>query len=402
MANDFYQNDNDDNQSYHKTVALCVAAASLVVLLFLVILYMNTEKNKPAKSASTAEVTAEDNFLEGAHNFTSDELDFWDDYESSTNTNEENVSDPIPYKRKDQFEDVSNKKDKKDDEDESVEEADDKDSDTEEDSGEGSLNKDAEDDSETEKEGKIAVVDDKGNKKYYEILSKVDKNEYDLEEYLVNTDGALTYKDGKRESVKGIDLSKYNGTVDFKKLKDAGVDFVMLRLGLRGYGTGAISLDEKFVEYAQNAALNNIAVGAYFYSQAITEAEALEEANYIVGAVTNFNIKYPIAIDVEKVSEEDARTSKLTNKERTAIVKTFCDTVKSFGYKPAIYAERNMLITGLNLEELNGFDIWLADTNVPTDFPYKFNMWQYTQSGKVDGVEGPVDMDLSFVNYEQR
>ena len=101
----------------------------------------------------------------------------------------------------------------------------------------------------------------------------------------------LSYKDNKREAVKGADLSKYNGDVDFTKLKDAGIGFVMLRLGSRGYGTGKITLDEKFVEYAQNAQLQGIQTGAYFYSQAINETEAVEEANYIVGAVSGFNVR---------------------------------------------------------------------------------------------------------------
>lgn len=413
MSNDFYLNDNDDEESYHKTVALCVAAASLVVLLFLVFLYMNTEKNKPDMKATVEEETVEeDDFLADSHNFTSDELDFWEDVEVDDDATLETESEgqATKYKNKnkdknsteslegrDKHEgdaiesDSSSEKKKHDEED---------DGDFEDDGGEGSLNKDAEDVGEGD--DRIAVTDEKGVKKYYEILSSVDKNPYDLENNLVTDNGALQYKDGNKVSSKGVDLSKYNGTVDFVKLKECGIDYAMLRLGSRGYGTGLITLDEKFVEYAQNAALNNISIGAYFYSQAITEAEAIEEANYIVGAVGTFMLKYPIAIDIEKVTDDDARTDNLTTKQRTAVVKAFCDTVKSFGYKPCIYADRDMLISGLNLEDLDGYDIWLSDDNIPTDFPYKFTMWQYTDSGRIDGITGNVDMDLCFVNYEQR
>ena len=176
----------------------------------------------------------------------------------------------------------------------------------------------------------------------------------------------------------------------------------MLRLGSRGYGTGKIDLDERFVEYAQNAQLNGIQTGAYFYSQAINEAEAIEEANYIVGAVSGFKIKYPIAIDIEKVSGDEARTDKLTSAERTAVVKAFCDAVKGYGYKPIIYASKEMLIGSLNLEELTDYDVWLQDYDSPTNYPYRFAMWQYSRTGKIDGITGDIDLDLCFINYEQK
>ncbi|MBO4904898.1 MAG: hypothetical protein J5367_06715, partial [Lachnospiraceae bacterium] len=163
-----------------------------------------------------------------------------------------------------------------------------------------------------------------------------------------------------------------------------------------------ISLDEKFVEYAQNAQLAGIQIGAYFYSQAVNETEAVEEANYIVGAVSGFGIKYPIAIDIERVQQDEARTDKLTSKERTAVVKMFCDAVKGYGYKPVIYATKDMLITGLDLEELSDYDVWLADESIPTDYPYRFSMWQYNQKGRIDGITGDIDLDLSFIDYEQR
>ena len=228
------------------------------------------------------------------------------------------------------------------------------------------------------------------------------RNDYNLENNLINENGLLTYKDSKRESVKGVDLSKYNGTVDFTKLKEAGVGFAMLRLASRGYGSGKISLDEKFVEYAQNAQVAGIQIGAYFYSQAVNENEAVEEANYIVGAISGFNVKYPVAIDIERVSGDEARTDKLTNKERTSIVKMFCDTVKGYGYKPIIYASSEMLVGGLDLEELQDYDVWLADEKIPTEYPYRFGMWQYNTKGHIDGITGDIDLDISFIDYERK
>lgn len=395
MASDFYDPDRDENRSYQKTVAMCVAAASLVILLFLVILYVNSDKGSKSTQVpkSTKEETQEDEILKDSHNITSSELDFWDDVKKKpTPIPDEEEGELTPYKDPD-AKDKDKSEGKASDSDTSKKTGDDSD---------GSLNKDTSEIDDRDKEGYFAIEDEKGKKTYYEIMDGVAKNDYDFENNLVNENGMLRYKDNKREAVNGVDLSKYNGAVDFMKLKDAGVGFVMLRLGSRGYGTGKIALDEKFVEYAQNAQMNGIQIGAYFYSQAVNETEAVEEANYIVGAVSGFGVKYPIAIDIERVTGDDARTDKLTNKERTAVVKSFCDAVKGYGYKPIIYANSEMLVGGLNLEDLTDYDIWLADDKTPTKFPYKFSMWQYSKTGKIDGITGDIDLDLSFIDYEQK
>ncbi|MCR5591421.1 MAG: glycoside hydrolase family 25 protein [Lachnospiraceae bacterium] len=396
MAPNYYNQDNDDNRSYQKTVAMCVAAASLVILLFLVVLYVNSDSPKKTDAAKTESVKTEeeDDILEDSHNITSDELEFWKDEKKPTSAPvEEEEGELTPYK-----DPSAEEKEKETESSSSDKEKPKHDIETE---GEGSLNRDNKEDT-GDKEGYIAIEDEKGSKKYYEIISDVPKNDYDLGESLTNENGFLTYKDSKRESVRGVDLSKYNGTVDFTKLKENGIGFAMLRLGSRGYGTGNITLDEKFVEYAQNAQLSGIQIGAYFYSQAINESEAVEEANYIVGAVSSFNVKYPIAIDIERVKGDEARTDKLTSEERTKVVKTFCDAVKGYGYKPIIYATKEMLVAGLDLGDLADYDIWLADENVPTDFPYRFSMWQYSTKGRIDGITGDIDFDISFIDYEKR
>ncbi len=392
MAPNYYDRDPEDNMSYKKTVALCVAAASLVILLFLVVLYVNSDQKTPKNTKKVSEVEEqEDDILKDSHNIKSSELDFWKDAPKPTRQIKEEEGELTPYKDPDADSDTdsSSSSEKKDERDEAEE-------------GEGSLNKNGSNDDEIDKEGYITITDEKGKRTYYEILKDVPKNDYDFENSLINENPFLKYKDGKRESIKGVDLSKYNGTVDFNKLKEAGVGFAMLRLGSRGYGTGKIALDEKFVEYAQNAQLAGIQTGAYFYSQAVNEAEAMEEANYIVGAVSGFNIKYPIAIDIERVENDDARTDKLTNADRTKIVKTFCETVKGYGYKPIIYASKEMLIADLDLNELSEYDVWLSDDKMPTDYPYRFSMWQFNKKGALDGITGDIDLNISFIDYEKR
>ena len=195
MASNYYNQDPDDNRSYQKTVAMCVAAASLVILLFLVILYVNSDRGSKNTAANTQkeEVREEDDILKDSHNITSSELEFWDDAKKAkkaTPAPAEEEGELTPYKdpsANDEDSSSSSSSSKKD-----------RNSDEE---GEGSLNKDKADDKEG-KDGYIAVTDDKGNKKYYEILSEVPKNDYDLENNLLNENGTLTYKDNKRESIK--------------------------------------------------------------------------------------------------------------------------------------------------------------------------------------------------------
>lgn len=395
----YYDQEPEDKKSYQKTVAMCVAAASLVILLFLVILYVNTDKEKPSQISSNIkeEEETEDDILKDSHNITSEELGFWNDVQKPKPVEGEEEGELTPYNDP---EDSINDSEVSDASGNMKKEESDK-SDIPGDSEE-TLNKELTDDKEYDKENYYAIEDSNGKKTYYEIKRDVPKNDYDLENNLINENGMLTYKESKRESVKGVDLSKYNGTVDFTKLKDAGVGFAMLRLGSRGYGSGKITLDEKFVEYAQNAQVVGIPIGAYFYSQAVNETEAVEEANYIVGAISGFNVRYPVAIDIERVSGDVARTDKLTNNDRTAVVKLFCDTVKGYGYKPIIYASSEMLVGGLNIEELQDYDVWLADEKIPTDYPYRFGMWQYNTKGHIDGITGDIDLNISFIDYEKK
>lgn len=399
----YYDQEPEDRNSYQKTVAMCVAAASLVVLLFLVILYVNSDKGTKSShpvSDTAAEETEEkeDDILKESHNITSDELEFWNDAPKDKPAQKEEEGELTPYKDpQEDDKDMATDSSSTENNGSGDEKKKDGVNDTEE-----SLNKEATGDKEYDKDNYYAIEDDNGKKTYYEIIKDMPRNDYNLENNLINENGLLTYKDSKRESVKGVDLSKYNGTVDFTKLKEAGVGFAMLRLASRGYGSGKISLDEKFVEYAQNAQVAGIQIGAYFYSQAVNENEAVEEANYIVGAISGFNVKYPVAIDIERVSGDEARTDKLTNKERTSIVKMFCDTVKGYGYKPIIYASSEMLVGGLDLKELQDYDVWLADEKIPTEYPYRFGMWQYNTKGHIDGITGDIDLDISFIDYERK
>lgn len=416
MSRLYEDDDNEDKKSYQRMIALCVAAASVVMLIFLLVLYANDqrEREKNKQVAKQQEVVKEEEFIEENSNLKSEDLHFWKNYESEEGLNESNEGSgnkteyekgrKLPGKSSDD-ENINVGRDKDDndaDKDKTDKSFDDGDK-TDSDSPDSMTDNPDDADADVNADDKhIAVSDENGKRVLYEILEEVPKNNLKLEDNLKREGERISYSDSVSRSITGIDLSKYNGSVDFAKVKSDNISFVMLRLGARGYESGTIALDDKFVEYAQGCIENDIPMGAYFYSQAVNENEAVEEANYTVGAITNFGITYPVAIDVEKVDSANYRTKDVTVSERTKYVKLFCDTVSAYGYKPIIYAKRDMLITGLDLKELIDYDIWLADTNVPTDFPYKYKMWQYSNNGSVSGISGSVDLNIMFEDTAER
>lgn len=211
--------------------------------------------------------------------------------------------------------------------------------------------------------------------------------------YFFDSKGVLTSK-------VGIDISKWNGTVDWKKVKASGVDFAMIRVGYRGYGAeGRIVLDERFKENVLAAADAGVDCGVYFYTQAITKAEAIEEAKFVLAAVEGFRLTYPVAFDIEDVEDSTARTKKLTTKQRTDFSIAFCETVQKSGYYPMIYANKYWLTSFLDTSRLSNFDTWLAHYTNKTDYTGAFRMWQYTESGTVKGCTGNVDRNISLFDY---
>jgi|GEM_PF-6481630 len=207
---------------------------------------------------------------------------------------------------------------------------------------------------------------------------------------------------GVLSSKVGIDVSKWNGAVDWKKVKASGVDFVMIRVGYRGYGTGGnIVLDEYFKQNILGATDAGLDCGVYFYTQAISIKEAREEAEFVLKAIQGFRLTYPIAFDIEHVPEASARTntSGLTKKLRTDFCIEFCNTVKNAGYFPTIYANKYWLETALDTTRLGGFDTWLAHYANQTTYKGSFQMWQYTETGTTNGVSGYVDLNIGLKDY---
>lgn len=238
-----------------------------------------------------------------------------------------------------------------------------------------------------------------GSHEWLAINKKWERNNYDFTN-LVDTNGKMKYyADGKNVSFLGIDVSRYQKDIDFIQVKEAGVQFVMIRVGARGYKTGEISLDEYFDQNIQRATDAGLDVGLYFYSQAITNEEATQEANLLLSKIGNYKIKYPIAIDMELVDNDVSRAETLTVADRTNVTATFLNAIAAAGYKPMIYGNKEWLLKRIDLGKFTTSSVWLADGSDMPDYPYQFAMWQYATDGTVPGITGPANMDICFIDY---
>lgn len=234
---------------------------------------------------------------------------------------------------------------------------------------------------------------------YSPIDPDLPKNDYDWDN-LVRTNGRVEYhEDGESTSQVGIDVSKYQGAIDWDKVRDDGVDYAIIRLGFRGYETGKIVMDETFHTNMQGALDAGLDVGVYFYTQAITEEEAREEAAFVLEQLEGYEITYPVIFDTEDPAASTARTNDLSQDELTDITIAFCESIKEAGYTPMIYANIKWFVANLDLSRLTEYDKWFAQYFNQPFFPYEFQMWQYTSQGSVAGISGNVDLNVCFTDY---
>ena len=199
---------------------------------------------------------------------------------------------------------------------------------------------------------------------------------------------------------RGIDVSSHQKDIDWSAVKQSGIDFVMIRVGYRGYGTGRIVYDSKFNYNIENALKNGLKCGVYFYTQAVNEDEAREEADFVINAVRNYNLTYPIALDSERANGS-GRADNLSVEDRTKICKAFCDRIKQNGYRSMIYASKFWFYDNLDRSQLGNNLVWLAHyvNDAPknkSDYDGKYYMWQYTSKGSIPGIEGNVDLDIKY------
>lgn len=193
----------------------------------------------------------------------------------------------------------------------------------------------------------------------------------------------------------GIDVSEYQQNVDWQAVAESGVEYVFVRIGYRGYSLGTIQADVMAAQHLSEARAAGLKVGAYFYSQAVSKAEALEEADFCVEFLKEHPLDLPVVFDWEYVSRS-ARTGDMDADTLTDITRTFCRELKAAGYDAMFYANASQSQSLLHLEELTDYGFWLAMYSTVMDYDYRVDVWQYTDTGTVPGIEGNVDINLHF------
>ena len=200
------------------------------------------------------------------------------------------------------------------------------------------------------------------------------------------------------ESMAGIDVSEWQGDVDWLQVRDAGVEYVMMRIGWRGSEEGLMFEDERFKEYYDGAAAAGLKIGAYFFSQAVSVEEALEEAEYALQILDGRRLDMPLTFDWEQLNATD-RTGQMDARTLTDCTIAFCDAVEEAGYEAMVYFNPDQASRLVYLGELTDYRFWLAMYSENMTYPYKVDMWQYTDQGTVAGIEGNVDLNLHLI-YE--
>ena len=204
--------------------------------------------------------------------------------------------------------------------------------------------------------------------------------------YTFAADGALN------RTARGIDVSKFQGSIDWNAVKADGITFAIIRCGYRGYGSGALVEDSTYRRNIQGAINAGLKVGVYFYSQAINEQEAVEEASMVLSLVSGYSLPLGVYYDTESVS--GGRANALSAAERTACAVAFCETIRGAGYRAGVYSYASWFYNALNFANISKYNIWIAQYRDKLSFSYKYNIWQYTGSGRVNGISKPVDMNI--------
>ena len=212
-----------------------------------------------------------------------------------------------------------------------------------------------------------------------------------------NIDGFKYYFDsqGVLSSKVGIDVSAYQSSINWNAVKNSGVEFVIIRVGYTGWGTGSINLDSRFNSHIEGALAAGLDVGVYYYSQAITTAEAKKEADFVAEKIAPYRnrISYPVVFDTESTGE-GGRGDKLTKAARTQIANSFCMRIIENGYTPMIYANLSWLNNNLDMNLLSPYMVWVSQYYSVNQYAKPYKCWQYTSSGRVNGINGNVDMNI--------
>ncbi|MCF0131458.1 MAG: hypothetical protein HUJ71_06995 [Pseudobutyrivibrio sp.] len=240
------------------------------------------------------------------------------------------------------------------------------------------------------------VVASQGMYHFVDILDDITHHGYNPNNLVIDEEnGICTYvENGVVTSKKGIDVSSHQGKIDWNKVADDGVEFAFVRAVYRGYESGKLVEDEFCKKNLKGASDADIDVGVYVFSQAITTEEAIEEADMVLDIISDYDIKLPVVYDIERVSNSKARMNQLSVQERTDITKAFLEYVSSKGYDVMIYHNTEMGALLIDLTQLDEYDKWFAGYTLEMYWPYNYRIWQYSESGKVDGIKSNVDLNI--------
>lgn len=245
------------------------------------------------------------------------------------------------------------------------------------------------------------VVYTDGGYSFFSIKDNLKKHNYVYENFVTQDNNEIVYMNEINQvlSEKGIDVSRHQEKIDWKKVAGDGVSYAFIRAGFRGNSEGKLAEDAYFSDNIRGALDNGIDVGIYFYTQALTEEEAKEEAEFVLDMIEPYDVTYPVVLDLEEASNNSARTANMTREEYTRAAIAFCETIKEAGYTPMIYGNLKTFMLMLDMEQIEAYDKWFAYYDTSVYFPYDFSIWQYSSKGSVAGIKGDVDLNVSMKKY---
>ena len=245
-------------------------------------------------------------------------------------------------------------------------------------------------------EGEIQVSDGNGGLMWVPEAENLTPFAPEAELFSV-TDGDVGYSGDGWTLRRGIDVSSYQGDIDWQAVADSGVSFAIIRCAWRGYTSGTLNVDDRFHQNIEGALAAGLDVGIYIYSQAINVYEAAEEAIFTVDLIRDYEVSLPVFFDWELPSGTDVRTENVDGTTLTDCCLEFCRLIESAGYTPGVYTYINLAYFKYELNRLDGLTIWMANPGSQPTFYYDYTYWQYSFTGNVPGIEGETDLDVMFI-----
>lgn len=358
MRLDDHFEDESQNKGMSFMLTSVIGVGTVLLLVLGIVIFVNREalfESKPSQESMHSVEPSEDitDPVISGSTLVSDDLDIWDDYPKEEES--EVVSEVVSEET------------------------------TEDDPSEGGT--------------KTLVTFADGSEQWYSISKYLPQNEYDETGFVLGNGRMSYYVEGNKESYVGIDVSKYQGYIDFNEVKKDGIDFVIIKLGSRGYSTGQLILDDYFQDNIKRATDAGLEVGVSFSSQAITVDEAKEEAAFVIQYLQDYDISFPVIFEMEHILNDTARIDELTKEDKTQITKAFLDEIEAAGFNAMFSGDKAWLFADINYAALSAYDVRLEQQEDLPDYPYRFYMWQYTQKGTVDGISGEVPLNICFIDY---